>query len=155
MKRNKKEVINDKLKKITLNLSGFLKHAFENFWKISLGILANPSCLFVLIYWPSTLFSSNFFLLMLFTVLHISFWNYLFKSIFIFRLRLESSSKKSKSVRGTFFAFKSKEIQFPFYFWKTGKIRIFDLKQRALFLTLFLKIIVFIVIWRPKYSNSY
>ena len=132
-----------------------MKHAFENFWKISLGMFANPSCLFVLIYWPSTLFSSDFFLLMLFTVLHISFWNYLFKSIFIFRLRLESSSKKSKSVRGTFFAFKSKEIQFPFYFWKTGKIRIFDLKQRALFLTLFLKIIVFIVIWRPKYSNSY
>ena len=118
-------------------------------------MLAYPLCLFVLIYWSSTLFSPKHFLSMLFTVVHISFRNYLLKSIFIFRPRLESSSKKSKSVRGTFFAFKSKGIQFPFYFWKAGKIRIFNSKQQAFFFTHFLKIIVCIVIWRPKYGNLY
>jgi len=83
--------------------------------------VAYPSCLFVFFYWSVTLFSSKTFLIMLFTILLISFWNYLFKLCFILRTHLESSSEIKQVSKGHFFAFNSKGIQFPCYFWKAGK----------------------------------
>ena len=72
---------------------------------------------------------------MSYTVLHNSFLNPIFKATLTFLPGLESSSEKTNTVRGIFFAFKVKGIQFSFQLRKMGDILILDLKGRALFFT--------------------